>query len=123
MTEPLFSYNVIDPTFEAEGYGVPHVSELGAVWGPENINGEAPTSLFTTNAAIIPVVQGYWISFIRTLDPNVLRAVGTPTWEPFGPTLDRILLQTNATKMETVPQDQRDRCDFTINSAVSQFKQ
>ena len=118
-----YSYNVTDPTQAAEGLGVPHTVELGAVWGPENINGGAPASLFTTNAAIIPVVQGYWTSFIRALDPNVFRAPGSPEWAPFTSSTERILIQTNATRLETVPEDQKSRCNFLTSQAVGQFHQ
>ena len=106
----LHSYNVIDPTQASQGLGVPHVVELNAVWGPDNTNGAAPASYKTTNAPIVPVVQGYWTSFIRTFDPNSHRAPGSPIWKPFSSSQRRILFATNATRMETVPGYQAFRC-------------
>lgn len=110
ITHVFSSYNVTDPTELAQGLGVPHVIELNAVWGPDNTNGAAPASYKTTNAAIVPVVQGYWTSFIRTFNPNTFKAAGSPVWEPFSSTQQRILFETNATRMETVPSDQASRC-------------
>ena len=114
----IHSYNVIDPQQEEEGFGVSHVIELHAIWGPANAGPGTPASYFTTNAAIIPVMQGYWTSFIRTFNPNTHRAAGSPTWEPFGSTKSRILFETNHTRMETVPQDQAERCSFVSGIAI-----
>lgn len=107
------SYNVSDPEQVAEGLGVPHTVELSAIWGLAN---GGPASYSTPlNAPIIPVIQGYWTSFIRTLDPNALRAKGTPEWLPWGADSSagqRILFMTNATRVEKVPEDQQTRCNF-----------
>lgn len=63
-------------------------------------------------------MQGYWTSFIRTFDPNTYRAPGTPEWAPFGTDQQRILFETNATRMETVPADQASRCNNLTSMAV-----
>lgn len=112
------SYNVTDPAELAAGLGVPHTIELNAIWGPDNTNGNAPASYRTTNAPIIPIMQGYWTSFIRTFNPNTFRAPGSPEWTPFGTSQRRILMETNATRMETVPEDQAERCNFLRSIAV-----
>lgn len=80
-----YRYNVEDPAQVAQGLGVPHTVELGAIWGPENVHGNVPASYRAgqSNAWIVPVMQGYWTSFIRALDPNVYRADGAPVWEEF----------------------------------------
>lgn len=73
---------------------------------------------------MIPVLQHYWISFIRTFDPNTYRLEGTPVWEEW--TADgfegqqegrrRIVFQnTNngegkKTEMEDVDAQQWERC-------------
>ncbi|KAH8119020.1 triacylglycerol lipase [Phellopilus nigrolimitatus] len=113
-----YHYNVTDKKELADGLGVPHTIEIHAIWGPNNTKG-APKSYFTTNAAIVPVMQGYWTSFIRTFDPNTYRAPGSPEWAPFGTGEQRILFETNATRMETVPADQTRRCDFLTSIAVN----
>jgi carboxylesterase type B len=104
------SYNVEDPTEIAQGLGVPHTIEAVAIWGTHS-GASVPASYLTTNKNIIPVVQGYWTSFIRTLDPNKLRASGTPEWTAFNGSA-RILFETNATRIESVDEAQRERCEF-----------
>ena len=113
------SYNVTDPTQVAEGLGVPHTVEINAIWGPANVNGGAPASYTTTNAAIVPVMQDYWTSFMRTFNPNTHKTPGAPVWETYGHDEARILLMTNASKMETVPSDQKSGCDCWKSIGVS----
>ncbi|OAG38818.1 hypothetical protein AYO21_07013 [Fonsecaea monophora] len=78
-------YNVQDASQVRQGLGVPHTVELSAIWGPENTNGASPPSYRRggPNAWIVPLMQSYWISFIRTLDPNPFRLQGAPTWQEF----------------------------------------
>jgi len=121
-----YHYNVIDPAQAAQGLGVPHTAELTAVWGPQNVvdgGGTVPASYLPngTNAAIIPVVQGYWTSFIRSFDPNTHRASGSPIWAPFSSVAGgaRILFETNATRMEAIPSDQEARCGLLSTIAVA----
>lgn len=112
-----YRWNVIDPVSAAEGYGVTHTVEVAAIWGMESVNGGGPASYNSTNKGIVPVVQGYWTSFIRSFDPNLCRLEGTPTWEEFGSGqgYQRLMFQTNNTHMEMVPEDQRERCAY-LNS-------
>lgn len=115
-----YRWNVIDRAYAAAGYGVTHVVEVGAIWGPENANGFAPASYSTTNAAIVPVVQAYWTSFIRSFDPNTFRLPGTPEWGAWTPDgYQRLMFQTNATAMETVPEDQKERCAYLTSIGVA----
>lgn len=70
---------------------------------------------------MIPVLQHYWISFIRTFDPNTYRLEGTPLWEEWGAdSFDgndggrkRILFHNGEgqkTEMENVDREQWERC-------------
>ena len=117
-----YRYNVKDPFLIESGYGVPHVFEVVGVFGPYGasvpING---SSYLTFNKDIIPVVMGYWSSFVRTLNPNKLRAKDSPVWEVFSDS-NRLKLQTNATKMEVIPKTQDRRCSFwnRIGAAIEQ---
>ncbi|KAL5528651.1 hypothetical protein ACEPAF_7787 [Sanghuangporus sanghuang] len=113
----LYHYNVEDKCQVAKGLGVPHTVEVSAIWGLNSTTGTPPASYFTTNANIIPVIQGYWTSFVRSFDPNTHRAEGTAKWVPFDGK-QRILFQTNATRMETISQDQQERCDFLTSIAI-----
>ena len=105
------------------GYGVSHTIELNAIWGPNNTNGGAPTSYYAggVNAHVVPIIQAYWTSFIRTYNPNTHRLSGTPTWEAW--TVEnrdrRLLFQTNTTAMEDVPLDQKARCAYLASIGLS----
>lgn len=117
---PSYNYrwNVIDPADAAEGLGVTHTIEVQAIFGPENTQGGGPESYLPggVNAAIVPEVQGYWTSFIRTTgDPNEMRREGSPRWEVYGSVeLDgsRLMFQTNRTEMEEVPGRQQRQCAY-----------
>lgn len=104
----------------AEGLGVPHTAELPAIWGPQYLSSPPVASYYTTNAAIVPVVQGYWTSFILSKNPNTYRAAGAPTWDAWNVTAqNRILIQTNGTTMETVAQDLQARCAWLGSISLS----
>lgn len=131
-----YRYNVQDQTLIAAGLGVPHVSEKPAIWGPNNAGacGE-PCSYLTYNANIVPVMMSYWISFILSLDPNTHKVRQAPEWEPFQRAngghgwgswggwhgghggheeseLQRLVIQTNASRMENIPSSQLQRCEL-----------
>ncbi|KAL1629157.1 hypothetical protein SLS56_005600 [Neofusicoccum ribis] len=124
---PTWNYlwNVLDPEQAAQGLGVPHTIEVNAIWGPENVNGQAPASYYPggLNSGIIPVVQAYWISFIRCLDPNVYRLRGSPRWAEwrwdFGSGWDRLVYETNNTRMGTVDAVTKGRCGYLTSIGVS----
>lgn len=105
-----YRYNVQDPPRIAAGLGVTHTFDLQAIFGL-NYGGSVSSSMRDINAAIIPIVMHYYISFIRTLDPNLLRADGAPFWRSWGAG-ERLKIQTNATAMETISDVQRNRCDL-----------
>ena len=130
-----YRYNVQDPAQIKRGFGVPHTAELSAIWGPENTNGTAPSSYDSggENEWIIPLMQSYWISFIRTLDPNPLRAKGAPEWQKFVPSdqedyvdnvdWSRMLFDTAKTSgMEEVSTLTRMKCQYLdrISLAIRQ---
>jgi carboxylesterase type B len=115
-----YHYAVQDPTSEASGMGVTHTVEVNAIWGPYNTGG-APASYYDTNAAIVPLMQAYWTSFIMHLDPNVNRLASSPRWQTWGRgdnAYRRIFIRTGETRMETVPQEQRTRCEYLTSIGV-----
>ncbi|KAF5595190.1 cholinesterase precursor [Fusarium subglutinans] len=73
-------YDVQDPAQMAAGYGVPHVVENQAVFGP---GPGSPASYLNggKNVPVVPVIQAYWTSFIRTLDPNKHRDKSAARWD------------------------------------------
>ncbi|KAL8294664.1 hypothetical protein RB597_007728 [Gaeumannomyces tritici] len=106
-----YNYDVIDPADEAAGFGAWHTVNTHAFWGQSRDN-NAPKSYLTTNAAALPLVRGYWFSFIRHLDPNVDRQPGSPEWTPYtAEGRERIFIQTNNTHMERMSDRQAMRCD------------
>ena len=114
-----YRYNVQDKTTVAAGFGVPHVSEKPAIYGPGNSGpcGD-PCSYRSYNAPIVPIVMDYWISFILTLDPNTYRNPKAPLWQPWdsgnsyrgSSCLQRLKIELNDTEMEDVPEAQVQRC-------------
>jgi acetylcholinesterase len=110
-----YRYNVLDAANVAAGLGVPHTFETPAIFGPPNGNCQPETCSYDSyNEPIVPVLQDYWISFVKTLNPNTLRDAGSPVWQPWGTgdVARRLKVQTNATEMENVPSDQATRCGF-----------
>jgi cholinesterase len=114
-----YRYNVEVPILMETGYGVPHIAEQNAIWGPNYAHGMGWTSYLAENKAIVPVVQAYWLSFVRTYNPNTLRLPGSPRWERWSPSAQRrLVIQTNKTQMEVVGLEQRKRCEYLSSIAV-----
>ncbi|KAJ7190377.1 Alpha/Beta hydrolase protein [Mycena pura] len=114
--QPVWNYrfSVVQADAAAMGLGVPHTSELPAIFGPASIPPPGLSATFaTTNAPIVPVVMNYWISFIRALDPNPHRFAGTPEWVQFDAARQRRLkFVLNDTHVEEIPADEDARCAF-----------
>ncbi|KAF2176810.1 alpha/beta-hydrolase [Zopfia rhizophila CBS 207.26] len=112
-----YRYNVQEPASVAAGLGVPHTSETPAIFGVGYAGGVG-TSLETTNAGIVPVVMDYYISFVKTLDPNSLKNSVAPHWGSFGHgNGKRLKIETNDTRMEIIPQRLKQRCKLWWNLA------
>ncbi|KAI2634637.1 vacuolar triacylglycerol lipase [Xylaria nigripes] len=110
-----YRYNVEDPDQVAQGLGVPHTSELSAIFGPNNVH-SAPVSYFPggTNAEVVPLIQAYWTSFIRSFDPNTYRLSESTNWESWdSDTQNRLLFGTGgATAMEVVSDEMKNKCSY-----------
>lgn len=112
---------MLDPDQDAQGLGTPHTVEVNAIWGPDNVNGGAPASYLPggINAGVVPLIQGYWTSFIRSYNPNTYRLAGAPEWQEWSVEgKQRLLFQTNGTSMESVPEAQRARCAYLSSIGV-----
>ncbi|GKU16929.1 unnamed protein product [Fusarium langsethiae] len=111
-----YRYNVEDPDEMAQGLGVPHVAELNAIFGPGLGNNNPPASYFPgeKNAPVVPVVQGYWSSFIRSLDPNTYRHEGSVKWSVWTEKgKDRIVFETGGrTSMEKISKGLQQQCKY-----------
>lgn len=119
-----YNYNVEDPDQIAGGNGVPHVAEQAAVW-----NSATGGSYTTTNKPIVGLMQGYWVSFIRDLNPNTYRVRGAPEWRVWGngEGVDgsRLLVQSpgpggdlGTTKMEVVDRWLKGKCEGLLAFGV-----
>lgn len=107
-----YRFDVLDKTQTDQGLGVPHVFEVNAVFGPTQVTADTFQPSFETyNAAVVPLVQHYWLSFVRSLDPNVHKAAGAPTWDSWG-SGGRLLFRTKGAKMEPVSAVLKDKCKF-----------
>ena len=114
-----YRYNVLAPEQTKFNLGVPHTAEIPAIWGWD---ANAPPSYGPgqLNGNIQRVMQGYWTSFIRTFDPSIYRAPGTPVWEEWVASKNnRIRLETNTTAMEIVGDEQKTRCEYLASIALA----
>ncbi|KAL3424241.1 triacylglycerol [Phlyctema vagabunda] len=120
-----YRYNILDETPGGqvdEGLFTPHTNELYAIWGTGNTDGGDPKCFAEGSCApALTIMQAYWISFVRTLDPNTFRAAGAPNWDTWSiATPNRIVIDNEAATMEIVGQglgeieiaglNQRQRC-------------
>lgn len=90
QTEPVYRYfftRGLDPTRAplASRDGAYHAIELFYVFGSLNIAGYRPTD---NDLAVSEAVQGYWLRFAATGDPN---GAGAPAWPAFESSMDNHL--------------------------------
>ncbi|KAI8628060.1 Alpha/Beta hydrolase protein [Xylariaceae sp. FL1651] len=113
-------YNTTEQLEVDEGLEAWHNSDIFPIFGPKQLG---PASVSdprgysylpgSSNAAIVPIIRHYFISFIKHLDPNIERYAGSPIWETWGSQGgQRLRIQTNDTAMEDVTQEQLDRCQL-----------
>ena len=125
-----YRYNVLDETpggMADQGLFSPHTSELYAIWGENNTDGGDPGCLSLDPSDPLScargarIVQSYFISFMRTLNPNTYRLPGSPEWAAW--TIgqpNRIVMDNSQAIMEVMGQginetvvaglNQRQRC-------------
>lgn len=121
-TTPTFAYryNVQDPTNTLMGLGVPHVYDAAAIFGPDRLGVAVSSSYLSTgaNAGIVPVLMGYYISFVRALDPGVYRDGRiAPVWDGWQGGR-RLKVQTGDVGMEAVGREEMEVCAFWEGLAV-----
>ncbi|KAI0155661.1 hypothetical protein BJ166DRAFT_339116 [Pestalotiopsis sp. NC0098] len=97
----------------ASGVGTTHTMEMPAILGTNLKSSGVDSTWFNENAASVPILMHYFISFIQTFDPNVYRDESAPVWDSWGSGAGRRLhLEPNATRMEDVPQSMVDDCSL-----------
>ena len=87
------------------------------MFGPGNAPAGSSTEGFNyDDISLTPILQAYYTSFVLTQDPNSNPVDGSVGWPEFYTSesriLQRILFQTNATTVETIPKKQLDKCRF-----------
>jgi acetylcholinesterase len=117
-----YRYNVQQQGTVERGLGVPHVAEIPAVMGPDMLPYSPDPSYTTYNAAAVPLLMNYWLSFARTLNPNTHKLEQSPDWEQWGRNQSRIVLQSEGSAMENVADGEKERCEFwrDIGSDINQ---
>ncbi|KAI5307002.1 hypothetical protein KEM56_005675 [Ascosphaera pollenicola] len=117
-----YRYNVYEKDNAEKGWGTPHVAEKKPIFGPDANNGcdtKKGCPYTTYDKEVGQFVMNYWISFIRSFNPNTHKLPAAPEWEPFGiQGGQRMRFQTNSTRMEDIEVDQLARCQFWRNLGV-----
>ncbi|KAK3382748.1 Alpha/Beta hydrolase protein [Lasiosphaeria ovina] len=117
-----YRWNVEDAAQMSTGLGVPHTVEINALFGPFNVQSTPPASYFPngTNAHAVPVIQGYWTSFIKTYDPNRKRCCGSAVWKRWDDcTKERLRFDSGGrTTMEPIDDGLKKRCEYLHSIGV-----
>ncbi|KAL1889471.1 hypothetical protein Sste5346_008849 [Sporothrix stenoceras] len=105
-----YLYNVVDPGVAA-GVGVTHTVEWQYIFG-------------LSQQIVTTVMMDYYLSFVRTLDPNPYRDAGTPVFDNFNSQeLNRLVINTplSASGMAPVSSEQLAGCNVWYSlSAVTE---
>lgn len=93
---------------QEQGLFSEHTLELYSIWGANNTDSNDPGCLTIPSAQggcqdSIRIMQSYWISFVRTLNPNTMRDPSLPEWAPYSVcTQNRMVFNNGNATMETV---------------------
>lgn len=104
----------------------PTLGKIQAVWGSEYaanyaaVPGADSYGINEVNHPIVEVLQKYWTGFAKSVgegvsgNPNFMRAKDSPVWLPFRGDGEgkRLKLQTNATEMEVITNQELELCGF-----------
>lgn len=118
-----YLWNVEDPAQVAQGLGVPHTVEFNALLGSDYA--KAPPDSYKpgqVNGGITPLMQHYWLNFIKTYSPNGKNSCNSKEvrWLPWSKSQARLIFQTGATaEMVKLDDGLRKRCDFWFEHGVS----
>ncbi|KAH7928332.1 alpha/beta-hydrolase [Leucogyrophana mollusca] len=120
-----YRYNQPNPTSGSDV--VAHAAENWMMFQGTN-TGFNGTTTFTPQTpielAFASELIAYWLSFVRSGDPNTYKLDMSPTWEPYTPASKvRIVLQQNVQNittesgsyMEEQPAPETERCQFAIS--------
>lgn len=98
----LFDFEHVMPGYTAADWGAFHSSELPYIFGTlDTLAGRPLTPL---DRQVATVLQGYWLNFIKTGDPN---GGGLTAWRPFDPTRDEAMALSEAPHMRAIANPER----------------
>lgn len=108
-----YLWNVEDPGQVASGLGVPHTVEVKAMFAPGYPKTPPSYEKGGINERAVPVIQAYWTSFIRSLDPNKYRYEGSAKWETWDEKPDeRLVFGTRGTTEMASTKKLEKRCAY-----------
>ncbi|CAK7234303.1 hypothetical protein SCUCBS95973_008889 [Sporothrix curviconia] len=138
QSTPLFAYRFAmkDAGYLARGTGTVHMMDVAAIFGPKNVACCPPDS-FTTdededddgggkdhssdrdnNPGLVPIMMDYYLSFVRTLDPNTHKSAHAAEWGTWNNNKSRLVITSGRDQsMETVPDDVVERCRVWLDLA------
>ncbi|GJE86320.1 alpha/beta-hydrolase [Phanerochaete sordida] len=123
----VYRYNTPNPTG-----GDPLVEHAAENWmmflgTNTGVNGTTMFSPMTpSEQAFASELIAYWLSFVRTGNPNTFKLARAPTWPTYTPSTSHriVLTEGSATKtgstLETISSEERQRCAFVTSKAASQ---
>ncbi|CAK7268002.1 hypothetical protein SEPCBS57363_002877 [Sporothrix epigloea] len=128
-SSPLYAYRYAmeDPSTVASGLGTVHMMDAAAIFGPGNVACCPPASYTTDddndsnarngNPGLVPVMMDYYLSFVRTLDPNTYRSAQSAEWGTWDNKSRLVITSGRDQVMETVPDDLLVRCRVWLDLA------
>ena len=117
-----YRYAVLSDSNAAAGLGTIHTYQVAAYWGP----GDPMFSegdYVAANAVTIPLVAGYWTSFVKTYDVNAQAAPGALAWPMYGSGQNRVVFNNTGVYAEVVPEEQNARCAFWLRTVAGDLSQ
>ncbi|CAK7241469.1 MAG: hypothetical protein STHCBS139747_002931 [Sporothrix thermara] len=118
-----YRYFMKDPDNFVAGTGTVHMMDAAAIFGPKNVACCPPASYTTDDAdgadhsedrdgnpGLVPVMMDYYLSFVRTFNPNTYKSAHATEWGTWDNKSRLIIMSGSAQAMETVPDDLVARC-------------
>ena len=106
-----YRYNISTADQIASLDGASHGSDLSAIWAPTYGSSDQIALLQGPANQTLQWIQGYWISFIQTYNPNINRILGSPDW-PVWTASYRFVFNVTGSGTESVDQAQCSRCNY-----------
>ncbi|KAI0826129.1 alpha/beta-hydrolase [Irpex lacteus] len=123
----VYRYNTANPT--GGNTVVEHASENWMMFLGTNtgFNGSTTFSPMTPSEdAFASELIAYWLSFVRSGDPNEFKLARAPTWPTYSPSTARRIVLTEGTEdvsgstVESIPEKEKSRCAFVASKAGAQ---